>query len=282
MLIGKCNSPRPGYRSAERELSICALSQSAMRHNCKVSEGVTLVEALVVIAVIAILAALLLPALSQGKTRAQRTTCMNNLRQISVGIRMYSDDSQDASPSPGSAASPTNFATLYSAYKQSMKNYVGVNGASSPRDKLFACPADKFYPNHIFIDDDAPTEYVQKGLHEEPYVDFSSYSFNGGDGRTEVVGTNGATINRPGLGNVKLSAVKHLSRTVLIAEASAFAPWSWHQPSTQFIFNNAMNALGFVDGHVSYIRIFKDDAPRKGLAIFYNPPDSYDYQWTPD
>lgn len=244
--------------------------------------GFTLVEMMVVIAIIGILAALLLTAISSAKRKSQRTACTNHLRQINLGIRMYSDDSNDVSPSPGSAASSTNFATLYSAYKQLMKNYVGVKGASSSQDKLFACPADTFYPNHIFTDDNAPTEYVQQGLHETSYVDFSSYSFNGGDGRIEAVGTNGVTITRPGLGNVKLSAVKHPSRTVLIAEASAFAPWSWHEPSPRLIFDDAKNMVSFVDGHVSYIKIFKDDAPRKGLAIFYNPPGGYDYQWTPD
>jgi prepilin-type N-terminal cleavage/methylation domain-containing protein/prepilin-type processing-associated H-X9-DG protein len=242
----------------------------------------TLIEMLVVIAIIGILAALLLPVLSAAKRKAQRTDCTNNLRQINLGIHIYSDDSNDASPSPGSAASATNFVTLYSAYKQLMKNYVGVNGASLPQDKLFDCSADTFYPNHIFTADSAPTEYVQQGLHETPFVDFSSYSFNGGDGRTETIGTNAVTITRPGLGNVKLSAVKHPSKTVLIAEASAFAPWSWHEPSSQLIFNDAKNMVSFVDGHVSYIKIFKDDSPHKGLAIFYNPPASYDYQWTPD
>lgn len=249
-----------------------------MKKNFNITNGFTLVELLVVITVIAILAALLLPVLSRAKAKAQRTTCSDNLRQINLGIRLYSDDSNDASPSPGSAASPTNFETLYSGYKQMIKNYVGMNGASS--NKLFICPADAFYPNHIFTDDENPTQYVQKGLHEEPYVDFTSYSYNGGDGRIEAVGTNGHTITRIGLGNVKLSAVAHPSRTVLIAEASALAPWSWHEPSSLLLFGDAKNMVSFVDGHVSFIKIFKKSPG--GLAVFYNPPTGYDYQWTPD
>src|SRR5687767_368965 len=51
--------------------------------------GFTLVELLVVIAVIAILAGLLLPALARGKHSAQRTRCAGSLHQLGLAAQMY-------------------------------------------------------------------------------------------------------------------------------------------------------------------------------------------------
>jgi len=63
--------------------------------NRRKKNGFSLTELLVVIAVMAILAALLLPALSKSKSRAQTIACLNNLHQLSTGWQLYTGDNND-------------------------------------------------------------------------------------------------------------------------------------------------------------------------------------------
>jgi len=263
------------------------LGQTSARKTFKAPEGFTLVELLVVFAIIAILAALLLAALSAAKKNGQRTACLNNLRQINLGVRMYSDDSHDASPSPGSPGTGLpNFQPLYSGYKTLMKNYVGLKGASSPQDKLFACPADVRNPSWIVAErPPLPIRLVNKSVHDSSGFDYSSYAFNGGDNITRSY--RGHAFSLPGLSGVKLSAVRHPTRTILLAEVPALIPYSWHDPlsagapgaSNIMAFNDSMNMVSFVDGHVRYIKMH---AEKQVPALFTNPPASYEYQWSPD
>ena len=227
-----------------------------------------------VIAIIAILAALLLPVLSSAKNRAQRTVCLNNLKQINFGVRMYADDANDTSPS----AQTTNRIVNY--YKTLVQSYVSLKGLSSPQDKLFACPADTFR----YWTSGGVVMFSPTGRHESPYANYSSYAFNGINKEETNSSVKGLIL---GIAGQKLSGIKHSDKTVLVTEHSSFFPYSWHQPKKPIsdpnscFFNNAKNMVSFVDGHVSYIKTYWN-GQAGSLAIFYNPPDGYDYQWSGD
>ena len=239
----------------------------------------TLIELLVVVALITILASLMIPAISAAKAKTQRTVCSNNLKQINLGMRLYWDDNSDFPPGiKNSAIAPFGY---WIGYKELMKSYVGLRGPSSSSDTLFACPADKFYYDFL-LKTNRPF-YTAQSLHDQSISDFSSYWSNAGALTTAT--------NAPGIKGKAISSVKNPSRTILVAEMTAFWPYSWHEPKSPsesgwLTFNDARNVASFVDGHVDYIKIYWNEAMAASggntFSMNYDPPAGYDYQWSGD
>jgi prepilin-type N-terminal cleavage/methylation domain-containing protein/prepilin-type processing-associated H-X9-DG protein len=123
--------------------------------------GFTLIELLVVIAIIAILAAILLPALAAAKSRALRMQCMNQMKQLDLGINLFVGDNSETFPAAGYQATAgeltwDSWIYPYIGGSSSLSLDQAKEGvfAEDPTDaaalgfatglKIMACPADTF------------------------------------------------------------------------------------------------------------------------------------------
>ena len=108
-------------------------------------KGFTLIELLVVIAIISILAAILFPVFARARENARRTSCMNNLKQMGLGVMQYVQDYDEKYPpgfrsttqAPPNGVSWTGATSTVWYWQQTIFPYVKSN-------QLYVCPSSKY------------------------------------------------------------------------------------------------------------------------------------------
>ena len=167
---------------------MCKLAQKP------VNTAFTLIEVLVVVAIIAMLAALLLPALGRAKESARATACLSNLRQTGIALQIYVQDNnnrlpvmRDAPTDPAVAATNT-FPTINKVLLSQLGN---TNVLHCPDDlpKYFETTGSSYSWNSLLNGEDAD-HLVVFGLnfnpHEIPLV-FDKEDFHKARGPNKAV-----------------------------------------------------------------------------------------------
>ena len=131
----------------------------------------TLIELLVTIAVIAILAAMLLPALHQAREKARQAVCMSNLKQCGLALLMYSDNYDGWAPAHYDGVQTWG-------YRLYLEGYITETQLTTGKASILVCPSqeDRIYQSS------ARTYGMRRGSGSNPYFRIGAFPVRASDG----------------------------------------------------------------------------------------------------
>ena len=207
----------------------------------KTEKFFTLIELLIVIAIIAILAGMLLPALNKARETAKKIACMNNLKTLGTGIVFYADTNRGYLPRTKFTGAGTNGGLIYALLNELKMSQSSVNKKTSP----LVCPG---FVNDSYISSDAsmrPWYYATPSSNDLTY-----YSY-GGNGHVFTYPKSDDTaaamvLNR----SVKYDQIRKAGSVLGMADSSGGTFVEYSAQRFYNIHGNAFNAL-WMDGHAT-------------------------------
>jgi prepilin-type N-terminal cleavage/methylation domain-containing protein/prepilin-type processing-associated H-X9-DG protein len=245
------------------------------------ARGFTLIELLVVIAIIAILAGILFPVFVQAREKARQTSCMSNLRQMSVGAMQYIDDYDEAvvpwtmptgQPANGSRRDDRNlWVHLIQPYVRNGDPPRLTSPVDEPPRGIFRCPsfnAAQLIANGMLKECEGPASAARQHLPaKQYYAHYGLLTYRTGGACTQAspyfftIGNNGTNLGAtPPEPLVKIALIRRPSEMILMSEGyTALTRLPADSLATtggcvsSFSHNEGSNYI-FVDGHARWMK----------------------------
>lgn len=248
-----------------------ASSSRDTRHAPARRSGFTILELLVVCAIIAVLLAVLIPSMTSARREARRVVCQANLKQVVYGWRSYLEESKGAFLQK--ALGDINYGgrqgsfALYRGNKP-VNKHLKLQAKVDQGADLFSCPDDtgggtdpnnQMHPNEKI----APsffnwygTSYFANPLLVGP----APYAFGSGDGVGQWLSE---YYKKKATRPITLPQIDYESRVLLVADGVWQKAWNYSNkdPILQWHNQKQKYNVGFVDGHVGFVEV------RKGIYV---------------
>jgi len=205
--------------------------------------GFSLIELLVVVAIIAILASLLFPVFAAVRQKGRAAVCQSNLRQIATAFEMYLQDWDGCYPNTGNP-----FLWMGRFWRWPLKPYLALPAEPVPGDPLHS------------VGNGANILLCPSDLKASESYDSTSYAYSMAFyiAPTDInaMTTFGSTVTAPGppCSTQREAAISYPSRKALVTEwlSNHESPHvGWNDPATAW--EGGRNYL-FADGHCKYLR----------------------------